>query len=153
MGVFNFIAFLGALVLAFAGWEARGYLDHHPVWDITVPAPARWVLPDRWKHLHVDTLAGERDRALEAAKLAVDAGAKCQSDISSLKTAQTAQKAAVDALRRESEARLAQSAKATQAARAVAQSYRLQAAQILQAKPVGDVCTAADRLIEQETSR
>lgn len=150
MAVFNLIAALGALVLCFGGWSARGYLDSHPGVHLTVPAPVRWVLPAKWKRLDVTTLADQRDAALREA-----AGAKrCQADLASLRSATTAQNAAVAALGHESEARIAKSAKAASAARAVAESYRVQAQAILDARAESpDACVAADLLILKEAGR
>lgn len=150
MAAFNLIGFLGVLVLAFSGWAGRGYLDSHPGIHFTVPAPVRWVLPASWKHVDVSTLADQRDAALAQA-----AGAKrCEVDRSSLQAAIAAQNAAVEVLRREGEARVAESAQAVSAARITAASAQARAAQILALAPQGaDLCRAADELIVREAGR
>jgi uncharacterized membrane protein YqiK len=74
----------------------------------------------------------------------------CQGNVSTLKASVAAQNAAVDALRREGEARVAESAKAVRSARAVAESARRDAARILAMKPASeDRCEAARRLIAE----
>jgi predicted metal-dependent HD superfamily phosphohydrolase len=74
----------------------------------------------------------------------------CKSNVSALDSALTRQNAAVDALERESEARVAASAKAASQARSVAESLRQEASRILAVKPVGtDRCAAASKLITE----
>lgn len=74
----------------------------------------------------------------------------CHTDVSTLKAAQKVQNEAVAALKAEGDARVAQSAKATQAARFVAESYRREAGRILSARPKGgDACSSADALIAE----
>ena len=78
-----------------------------------------------------------------------DLGA-CRTNTDTLKATLARQNAAVDALKAEGEARVAQSAKAAQAARAVAESYRRQARNVLAAEPrTGDLCASAEDLIER----
>lgn len=153
MGVFNLIAFLGACVLAFAGWGAHDWVDHHAV-DYTVPAPVRWVLPAGLKRVQMLGSAVARDRALAQIEIDVADVKACRADQRSLQAAVAAQNAAVAALGRESAARVAQSAKAAQSARAVAESYRRSADAILAQTPSGpDHCEAARRLIVTEAGR
>lgn len=149
MGVFNFIAFLGALVLVVAGGGGVWWWDHHPPLHWRGPIPLvgpRLDLPD--------SLQTQRDRAVALAANAVRERAQCDANARSLLSAVTAQNVAVEALGRESQARVAQSQWAVQAARAVAKSYEVRAQAILDAKPAGaDLCAAADRLILQEAGR
>lgn len=77
----------------------------------------------------------------------------CQGNVSTLEAAQARQNAAVEALRADSDARLAQSAKAASDARAVAESYRQASRDVLGATAGADKCEAADRLIMQEAGR
>lgn len=73
----------------------------------------------------------------------------CRGNTDALKASIAAQNAAVDALKREGEARVAESRKAASQARAVAESYRKSAAAILAAKPKGEACEAAAALIAE----
>lgn len=103
-------------------------------------------------------LAGSRHHAegLEASISAPVTGwaarlATCQANGVTLKTALDSQNAAVGRLKAESDARLAQSAKAVSAARSVAESFRQQAAATLAAKPTSpDACKAAAALIAED---
>ena len=64
MGVFNFIAFLGALVLAAAGGGGVWWLDRHADVNLTFPVAHEgfpWV---GLEHVHWVGPAIERDRAL-----------------------------------------------------------------------------------------
>lgn len=84
----------------------------------------------------------------EAARVAAVADLRtCQANRAALTTAIDRQNAAVDALKREGEAKVAESRKAVSAARSVAESHRREAARILAAKPKGDACSAADALV------
>lgn len=146
MRVFDLIALLGALVLALAGGAGVWWWDHHPPLHWRGPIPLvgpRLDLPD--------SLQSQRDQAAVLAANAVRERAQCDANASALLSAVRAQNVAVAALGQESRARVAQSQKAVQAARAVAQSYAVRAQAILDAKPQGDdLCAAADRLILQE---
>lgn len=74
----------------------------------------------------------------------------CKANVATLDGALSRQNAAVDALRQESAARVAQSEKAVSAARSVAASYRKSAAAILAARPRGaSACQSADALIAE----
>lgn len=74
----------------------------------------------------------------------------CRGNTDALKASIAAQNEAVDALKREGEARVAESAKAVRSARAVAESARRDAARILAMKPASeDRCEAARRLIAE----
>lgn len=89
----------------------------------------------------------------ETAERAVERTARdlrtCRGNTDALKASIAAQNEAVAALKREGEARVAESRKAASQARAVAESYRRSAAVILAAKPKGNACEAAGRLIEE----
>lgn len=90
------------------------------------------------------------DKAEATRKLA-EAGLKaCQTNRQALEASLATQSAAVDALKRASEARVAQSAKAVSAARAVAEGAHRHAAALMAEKPKGDLCEAADALILKE---
>lgn len=79
---------------------------------------------------------------------------RCNERAAALEAGIAAQNAAVGGLQRESEARVAESARAASAARSVAESWRLQAAAVMaaQPKPGESACSAAERLI-RETAR
>jgi small-conductance mechanosensitive channel len=90
------------------------------------------------------------DRADQVAKQARADLATCQGNVINLDAARKAQNSAVESLQRQAEARVAESRKAAQQARAVAQSYREEAARILAARPGSvDRCDAARKLIEE----
>lgn len=73
----------------------------------------------------------------------------CQSNEGALNAALVRQNAAVEAFRQDAAARVAESQKQASAARSVAASYRRQAQAILNAKPKGTACEAADALINE----
>lgn len=74
----------------------------------------------------------------------------CKANVTTLEASVAAQNAAVDALKREGDLRVAESEKAVRDARVVAASYRKKVEAILAAKPKGgDVCKSADELIAE----
>jgi hypothetical protein len=90
------------------------------------------------------------DLAANALALSEKSLATCRTNTDTLKVTLARQNAAVDALKAEGAARVAQSEKATQAARAVAESYRRRSRDVLAAEPrTGDLCAAAGDLIER----
>ena len=112
------------------GWDRR------PAWGVHIP-----VLGFRVNFDLPKSLAQQRDEAWARALLA-------ETSASTLRAALEGQSRAVSALKADSDARLARSAKAVQAARIVAQRNRRAAAEILAAAPGdADLCKAADRLI------
>ena len=93
---------------------------------------------------HALDLAGN---ALALSEASLDT---CRTNTDTLKGALGRQNAAVYALKAEGAARVAQSDKAAQAARAVAESYRRRSRDVLAAEPrTGDLCAAAVDLIER----
>lgn len=93
---------------------------------------------------------GDLKVALADAKAARADFATCKANTRALTSSLDTQNRAVDALKAESEVRVAASAKATSQARAVAESYRRSAADILKAKPASaDRCEAAKLLIAE----
>lgn len=90
------------------------------------------------------------DLAANALALSETSLGTCRTNTDTLKATLARQNAAVDALKADGEARVAQSDKAAQAARAVAESYRRQARNVLAAEPrTGDLCASAEDLIER----
>lgn len=77
----------------------------------------------------------------------------CQSNVATLDEARKRQNAAVAALKRDGDARVAESAKAVSAARKTADGYRKEAARILAAKAGPDACASADALILGEVGK
>jgi hypothetical protein len=73
----------------------------------------------------------------------------CHANDQALEASLAAQNSAVDRLKAEGDARVAASAKAVSSARAVAESYRQNAASILKARPGADKCASADALIAE----
>ena len=72
----------------------------------------------------------------------------CRGNVATLNRTLASQNEAVMALKRDSEARVAESQKAAQQAKTVADHYRKEAAAILAAKPkTADLCAEADALI------
>lgn len=141
---------LGACFLLILGAAAPLAWDRHPpvhyqlrVLGIRVAA---FSLPE--------SLATQRDAALAAGAADRRNLTQCRANTATLQAAMRQQNEAVEALWRDSQARVAVSAKAALGARAVAESYRLNAREILGARPAGaDLCAAADALILQEAGR
>lgn len=71
----------------------------------------------------------------------------CQTNTRTLKVSIDRQNAAVDSLKREGDAKVAESAKAARSARAVAESLRKDAGRILASRVGPDACASADALI------
>lgn len=74
---------------------------------------------------------------------------QCRTNVATLDAARKAQNDAVEALRRDSEARVAASRKAVSDARSVASSHRREADRILASRAEGDRCVAAEKLIAE----
>ena len=77
----------------------------------------------------------------------------CHGNVDRLTASLATQEAAVAALKTQSAAWVAQSRKAAQDARAVAESYRQASREIMAAKPGADACASADALILKEAAR
>jgi hypothetical protein len=71
----------------------------------------------------------------------------CQGNVEGLNNAIDAQNAAVEAMKREGDAKVAESAKAARSARAAADSLRRDADRILGGKVGADACASADAII------
>lgn len=140
---------IGLLAWALAAGGGVWWWDRHP------PLHWRGPIPLLGPTLSLpDSLVTQRDRARALAAAAEGDRRQCRANAQALTEAIGAQNAAVARLRTDSEARLARSAKAAQAARAVAQSQRVRVEAILAARPAGaDLCRAAAALIEQEATR
>ena len=108
MGVFNLIAFLGALVLVAVGGAGVWAYDRAPAVDFTVPAPVRWVLPASLKRL--DFAGGAVSLAQGRQKAAEARSASCATTLAGMSA--------------RSASALARAAHDVDAARAVAESYR-----------------------------
>jgi hypothetical protein len=123
------LTLLCALILAAGGALAW---DRHP--PIRIPVgPFHFDLPK--------SLAQERDDAIEERDSA-------KVNVHVLTRALETQNASVAALKRDSDARVAESVKAVLAASRASDGYRAQAARVLSAKPQSDDrCAEADRLI------
>ncbi|MDB5445690.1 MAG: hypothetical protein JWQ97_1007 [Phenylobacterium sp.] len=140
---------LGAIFLLILGAAGPIAWDRHPplglhtkvlFWTVGFDLP--------------DSLATRVEKAIAAGATDRRGLAQCRANTSTLRAAVTVQNEAVEALGRESRARVAASQKATQAARPVASGLRARAGEILSAKPAGpDLCVAADRMILQEAGR
>lgn len=136
------LVFLLSLIgVALLGGVPVWWIDHTSV-SFTVPAPVRWVLPESWKHF--ESLASQRDNAVRAGNLALQATQACRGQLDS-------QNASIAVLSAKSTAALARAEHDVQSHAAVAESYR-QASIVDNAyKPVGDdVCARfkdADRVV------
>jgi len=90
---------------------------------------------------------GER-RALAGMRLALDQYDRCKANRIVLQDAIASQNEAVEALKREADAKVAESRKAVSEARKTAEAYRKRATIILTEKPQSaDMCVEADRVI------
>lgn len=140
---------IGLLAWALAAGGGVWWWDRHP------PLHWRGPIPLLGPTLSLpDSLVTQRDRALALAAVAAADRQTCRANTQALTGALAAQNAAVARLRTDSEVRVARSAKAAQAARAVAESQRVHIAAILAARPAGaDLCRAAAALIDQEAVR
>lgn len=90
---------------------------------------------------------GKANKAEAARVLAVASLNTCKANVTGLTDAIGAQNDAVEALKREGEARVAESAKAARSARAVAESHRKRADAILSERVGADKCSEADRIV------
>ena len=131
--------------LGFGGgveFEMRPHISYSvPIW----PHPTI-ALPDGLMVQRNDSWAAQLDlqRGLDT----------CNAGVLKLRGALGEQNAAVDGLKSQSDAWVARSAKALQAARSAAAGYRGNAATIAALpEPVGNRCQAADALILAEASR
>lgn len=86
-------------------------------------------------------------KAEKAAAVATANLGTCRANVSGLKASIDRQNLAVEAMKAEGAARIAQSEKAAKNARAVAESYRQASDRVLRVKPGADVCVSADRMI------
>ncbi|ODT86701.1 hypothetical protein [Phenylobacterium sp. SCN 70-31] len=97
----------------------------------------------------IDRLKGEVASAAKARDAARDETKACQRNRAGLEASIAAHNRAVDGLKREADARVAESRKAAQAARAVAESHRRNVDRILSERIGPDKCAEAARLIDQ----
>lgn len=113
-----------ALGLAVGGYGVW-WVDRHPTWDFTVPAPARWVLPAKLKHVHFISLAADRDQQK----------ARADGLAGKLTTLETA-----------SAAKIAMAEHVAQAAKASARRAEAKGRAVLAVKPSADVCAFAKQV-------
>lgn len=95
----------------------------------------------------VHRLEGQVKIAIAAGQAAIAQRDQCRANVLTLKSSLDVQNRAVEAMRAEGEARVAESRKAVSAARSVAESYRREAGRVLAVKAGPDVCASADALI------
>lgn len=96
---------------------------------------------------------GNLQKAQSALSVAKASLRTCQTNVTGLTVAIDRQNVAVEALKREGDARVAESAKAARSARAVAESLRRDADRILGVKVGADACASADAIILGEVGR